>query len=343
MTMSTIAPEIVAFAKSVRDALSDLPAEEIDDLTEGLEADLAESLAEDLRRTLPDPVAYAAELRAAAGLPGRESSGAKRGVLDAMQELTERIATVSERNPAVASFVEFADAVRPVWWIVRAWAATWMLAAFFGMERSFAFEGAWWVVMVGLVIVSVQWGRGRWGFPSQRELVAVGNIVVAVALLPIFGAAYSWGGSGGDYDAGFEAGSDSGYGAATSPLSMMGQPVINVYAYDAAGQPLTGVQLFDQDGRPLDPFDTSPGDGRPCVDGEEMDCTSLFVPAQLVTGKSVYNVFPLDAIASALDENGQNAPAPGAAATALPAPFAQVPAVQAPSAPTPQPVATPNE
>jgi hypothetical protein len=343
MTTSTVAPEIVAFATRVRDALSDLPPDEVDDLTEGLEADLAESLAEDLRRTLPDPVAYAAELRTAAGLPGRDSSRAKRGLLEAMQRLTARIDSVSERNPAIASFVEFLDAVRPLWWIVRAWATTWMLAAFFGMERSFGFDGAWWVVMLGLMVLSVQWGRGQWTFPAQRELVAVGNIVVAVALVPIFGAAWSWGGIGGDYDDGFAAGSDSGYGAANSPLSMMGTPVTNVYAYDAAGQPLTSVQLFDQDGRPLDPFDVSPGDGRPCVDGEEMDCTSLFVPAQLVTGKSVYNVFPLDAIASALDADGQNAPAPGATPTPRPAPFAQVPAVQPSAAPTPQPVATPNE
>ncbi|MFC5679627.1 hypothetical protein [Aeromicrobium endophyticum] len=342
MTTSTVAPEIVAFASEVRAALSDLSREEVDDLTDGLEADLAESLAEDLRRTLPDPVAYAAELRTAAGLPGREPSDAKRGLLVAMQELTERIASVSERNPAIASLVEFADAVRPVWWIVRAWATTWMLAAFFGMERGFGFEGAWWVVMLGLTVLSIQWGRGRWGFPSQRELVTVGNIVVAVVIVPIFGAAWSWGGSGGDYEAGFDAGSDSGYGA-DSPLSMMGKPVTNVYAYDAAGQPLTGVQLFDQDGRPLDPFDVSSGDGRPCVDRDEVDCTSLFVPAQLVTGKSVYNVFPLAAIASALDEDAQNAPAPGAVATPLPAPFAVVPAVQPAAAPTPQPVAPLNE
>ena len=74
-----MAPEIVTFAEGVRAALADLPAEEVDDLTEGLEADLAESLAEDLRRTLPDPVAYAAELRLAAGLPGR-AAPARRGV-----------------------------------------------------------------------------------------------------------------------------------------------------------------------------------------------------------------------------------------------------------------------
>ena len=43
MTTSTVTPEIVEFAQGVRAALADLPAEEVDDLTEGLEADLAEA------------------------------------------------------------------------------------------------------------------------------------------------------------------------------------------------------------------------------------------------------------------------------------------------------------
>ena len=79
MTTSTVTPEIVEFAQGVRAALADLPAEEVDDLTEGLEADLAEAYAEDLQRELPDPAAYATELRAAAGLPMR-TKGAKSGV-----------------------------------------------------------------------------------------------------------------------------------------------------------------------------------------------------------------------------------------------------------------------
>ena len=50
MSTSTVTPEIRRFADGVRAALADLPADEVEDVTEGLEADLAESLAEDLRR-----------------------------------------------------------------------------------------------------------------------------------------------------------------------------------------------------------------------------------------------------------------------------------------------------
>jgi hypothetical protein len=341
MTTSTVAPEIVAFAKGVRAALSDLPPEEIDDLTEGLEADLAESLAEDRRRTLPDPVAYAAELRLAAGLPGRDPRVRATSHLAADWARTRsRLIETVHANPALTSAWSYAVSLRPAWWLVRAWVVTWLLAAMAGMQHSFWFDGVFWVVMPVLAVVSVQWGRGRWSFRSQRELVKVGNIAAAVVLLPVLWAAAS----SADHDA-YSEGYNSGVADASvdeppAGLSLTGKPVTNVFAYDSAGNPLAGVQLFDQDGRPLDPFGTSPGDGQPCVD-DESDCASMFVPTKLVTGKDVYNVFPLDVIASALDDEGEAAPTPGAVPTPPPAPFAQVPAVQ--PAATPEPVAPPNE
>ena len=62
---TTVPTEIASFAASVRAELADLPAEEVEELTEGLEADLAEAFREDLARELGDPSAYAAELRTA--------------------------------------------------------------------------------------------------------------------------------------------------------------------------------------------------------------------------------------------------------------------------------------
>lgn len=83
-------------------------------------------------------------------------------------------------------------------------------------------------------------------------------------------------------------------------------------------------------------YDSAGGDGQPCVDD---DCTSLFVPSQLATGKSVYNVFPLSSIKAITDEEiGDNEAAPGAVAAVPASPFALVLALQ-----PAQPVATPNE
>jgi hypothetical protein len=168
MTTSTVAPEIVAFAKGVRAALSDLPPEEVDDLTEGLEADLAESLAEDLRRTLPDPVAYAAELRTAAGVPPRKTE--RRGLAAelgrARDRARERLVAERDRNPAVASALDFVVTLRPAWWLVRAWVATWLLAWIFGVQDGWWFGGVFWIVLPVLALVSVQWGRDSWCSPA---------------------------------------------------------------------------------------------------------------------------------------------------------------------------------
>src|ERR1700709_2176140 len=57
------------FARAVRAALADLPADEVDDLTDGLEADLAERAADEESPDFGDPTDYANELRSAAGLP----------------------------------------------------------------------------------------------------------------------------------------------------------------------------------------------------------------------------------------------------------------------------------
>ena len=66
--------DVRAYVLAVRAWLGDLPADEVEDLTAGMEADLAERAAESggpLGGLLGQPEAYAAELRAAAGLPPR--------------------------------------------------------------------------------------------------------------------------------------------------------------------------------------------------------------------------------------------------------------------------------
>jgi hypothetical protein len=333
MTTSTVQPEIVRFAAGVRAALADLPAEEVDDLTEGLEADLAESLAEDLRRTLPDPVTYAAELRAAAGLPGAVSRkrGGGASLSDAWEEARTGLAAVISRNPGLEAAADFMTTLRPAWWIVRAWLATWLLAAFLGETRGFGFALPLWIPLLGALLVSVQWGRGRWQFAGLRGVTATGNVIAVLALIPVVASAQSWQES--VYD-------DEDYAYESPGLVFNGQQLTNIFAYDAAGNPLADVQLFDQDGHPLEPFGTEAGDV-PCGDG---DCSTVFVPSLLATGRSVYNVFPLKAAASTWDEVQQrDVPAPGATATAPTAPLAQVPAVQVPTPQPTQPVAAPNE
>lgn len=315
--------QIVTFAAGVRAALADLPAEEVDDLTEGLEADLAEAYAEDLQRELPDPLAYATELRSAAGLPVREPKRGPFGGLAAGWADTRRDLLVTIcRNPALASVLEFLAVLRPLWWVVRAWLATWLLAAFFGMERGYSVDGTWWIVLVAFVVISVQWGRGLWQANGVPGLIVVGNVVAAVALFPVLAAASDWGGSGnGAYDAGYSAGSDAVLDdPAVEGLSFDGHLLENIYAYDAKGRRLTNVQLFDVDGNPLDT-------------NRNGDVTQMIPdPATLETGAEAYNVYPLALTKMIWDENGQLVPEPTPDVDKTRAfrdgPFLKVPAVQ---------------
>lgn len=327
MTTSTVAPEIAKFAAAVRDALADLPEEERDELTDGLEADLSESLAEDLRRTLPDPIAYAAELRAAAGLPApARKRGTFAGLAQSGRDTLTDIGIAIRRNPALAGALDFLDAVRPIWWIGRAWVAAWLVSALLGGQPRYWFSSGWWIVFAAFVVISVQWGRGRWLSRGVPALIVIGNVIAVIAVLPIMAAADDGGSGYSEFDKGYSAGSDSVLNDPPAKgLLFNGQPLQNIYAYDAAGKPLHRVQLFDQSGHPLDAFSYKAGDGQPCGDD---GCTSLVELAKLETGQTALNVFPLALLrAHWSDAKGATVPVPGARAEEPTAPFLKVPAL----------------
>ena len=67
-----LADDVATYVREVQAELADLPKDDVDDLTGGMEADLSELAAEsggDLVGRLGSPKLYAAELRSAAGLP----------------------------------------------------------------------------------------------------------------------------------------------------------------------------------------------------------------------------------------------------------------------------------
>lgn len=342
MTTSTVTPEIAKFAQGVRAALADLPADEVDDLTDGLEADLAEAYAEDLQRELPDPSAYAAELRLAAGLPVRTKvkQGLFSGLGAGFSDTRRDIGIAIRGNPTLNGIAEFLVTLRPAWWVLRAWLATWLLAAFFGSEEGYWFNAVgWFFVLAAFVAVSVQWGRGEWRRRGASPFIAIGNVVAIVALLPVMAAADSWDdGSAGSFDEGYSAGSDSVLNdQSTEGLVLNGKTLENIYAYGADGKPLTNVQLFDQSGKPIDLFGHRADDGVPCAGGSD-ECSDLVQPGTLETGQTTYNLFPLGTIAAQWDDSkGESVPTPGAKVKYGPAPFVQVPAVMS----TPKAQSTP--
>lgn len=328
MTTSTITPEIASFAAAVRAALHDLPADERDELTDGLEADLAEAYAEDLARELPDPSEYATELRDAAGLPKVDDQ--RSGLISTLGVSVRRtkadLAGVVRRNPALAPVADFLVSIRPLWWVVRAWIAYWLIAAFIGFDAGFLpGDTVMWVVLLAFTVISVQWGRGRWVFRGVRPLIVVGNVIAAVLLVPVVAMADDW-----TTQISYPYYSDDGPVTGDSTgVYLDGSQVTNIFPYDSAGRLIKDVQLFDQDGRPLS---TSVPDAIVCAD-EQCDVEGLWAPRTLESGASVLNVFPLSMIAGIYGDEGLVAD-PNARPQERPAPLLKVPALEA--APTPQ-------
>lgn len=285
--MTTTTTTTSEFAAAVRAALADLPPDELDELTDGLEADLAERLDEapDAAAGLGDPLAYAEELRAAAGYPPRPARGHLGDTLPNLrtfpQELRRRWDLLLQRRPLVASLVAFFVALRPVWWVLRGLAVHILLASYIGYSGT----GLWWVG-VGLIVLSVQVGRGRmqrqsWARWVQRVVSAI--VIVASPFLAGWAAT----------QVNMAATSDSSYGGIYYPqgLSYDGLPIDNIFAYDAAGDPIDQVQLFRQDGEPLNVV--SPDHlGSPYIDAQD-GSGSMLVPSQDVPGRAGWNVFPL--------------------------------------------------
>ncbi len=232
------AEDVRAYVAAVRAWLADLPADEVEELTAGMEADLAERAAESggsLGVLLGQPEAYAAELRSAAGLPPRVDVVVPDAVRT--EPWTDRLER--EAHELVARHPWLRE-LRPTWWLLRGAVAGWALASLLGTGRVVLLPlvGAALSMWLGLVL------RRREQLPTgARAARAVGNALAVVLLLPTL--AYYTSASYGYTDAAvMEQPVPAG-------LALNGEQVSNVYAYDAAGHRVDDVRLFDQLGQPL--------------------------------------------------------------------------------------------
>ena len=257
---TSVRPEVATFLDRVRHALSDLDEEQRDELLDGLEADLSEQVAEG--GALPDPVAYAAELRAAAGLPRRKKSRVVEPVPlgPLLDRSRTRWATWMAHNEATRQAWTLLQALRPAWWVLRAWIAVTLLDQSVGgwevvsVMPTLGAPGVGPLVLAIAVVISTLIGLGRlWpGSGPDRStttrLVLLGmNVLAVVAPLTFTGA----GSHPYLYSPAARAMAVPVHSNQPARLQRGRDVVRNIYAYDAAGQPLHGVQLFDQKGRPV--------------------------------------------------------------------------------------------
>jgi hypothetical protein len=286
-TLSTD-PLIVSFAGAVRAELDDLSAEEIDDLTEGLEADLTDQAADAGAPALGDPVEYAAELRSAAGLPPRTTPVVSLWSFEPVTAWWSRVGSATERvihsNPAIASIARFLASLRPVWWIARGWGLFMGVQAVFlsrSIENAVPRDIIDLIVFVPLIVLSVQWGRGKWmPRPWLRVLRVLASITAILCMflfvvVTVESARYT--------DVVYEE---------PLGLSYNGNRITNIFAYGPDGEPLRDVRLFDQYGEPI-----SVVNGVESNQYQEMftlgDGAFALVPNYAAPDGAFWNIYPL--------------------------------------------------
>lgn len=253
--VTTADPRIAAYLAGVAAALDDLPRGDREDLLAEVEehlADLSHESAAPLSVRLGEPGQYAAELRASAGLPprGRTSRAAvTRGLVSARDALLA--------GPWAGPVTGFLTSLRPVWWVARGWLlVTGIFVAL--LHAHWSYRIPWvprlWSGPIGLLavlaaaVVSVMVGRHTWGGSARRVVVGV-NVVLALAALPVLSSladvAQSRAG---------QAGVTVRYYPQVPQQGVInhGDPVRNIYPYDANGHLLTDIRLYDDLGRPLD-------------------------------------------------------------------------------------------
>lgn len=237
MSTAPAESQISDYLGRVRAALADLPADARDELLEDLPDHLTEVLAEDagtLTERLGEPEAYAAELRAAAGMA---AAAAPDGVARRrLRAATERLDASVGPALGYRRASELLAQLRPGWWVLRGYFAGLLAyAMIFGspplLPPANLAALVWLILVLGAVAGSIRLGRVNLR-PTGRAVLAVATVfllVFAVAALNFNRQQFEPAASTVDrYDG-----------------------VIDVYPYDANGRPLQGVHLYDQNGVPI--------------------------------------------------------------------------------------------
>ncbi len=291
---TAVPAEITEYVDAVRARLVDLDGDEIDDLTDDLHSHLAEIRAESdepFEEILGPPEQFADELRQSAGLLDAPASGMSLGsfhrAADAASARIKRLLAPLAAHGWARAVADFLPELRPAWWVARGYLLTLVLAlmtggrlATFLLIPSIAGSTiAGFLVMVGLIIASIRFGRRRidagWG-RAVSVVTAVLAAWVAVILFDQLSSSYL-----------VTSYSEPVPIAFDETFTQPGSPV-NIYAVLPDGTPIDQVLLYDETGEPLDlvanGYSTkldSEFEAQLAVDGTGRSVTSLY-PRQLL-------------------------------------------------------------
>ncbi len=256
--------EVLAYARDVRAALADVPADRLAEVLDDLEEHLVEVAregGEPLTVRLGPPAEYAAELRRAAGLPASTGSIGSTGSAGSTwrADLDENLDRLRASRPFVAVRT-FLPELRPAWWVLRAWAPMVAVDVIFFDRSSFPVPSLFLSPVVGLVVTgaAITWSVRR-GLRARQDpelgdprlAVVVNGALAVLTLVALFAVADQPEAQAYDYP---------GPGP-TTLTHEDGAPITNIHPYSSTGEPLTGVLLYDQDGRPIDNLSEYSPDG----------------------------------------------------------------------------------
>jgi hypothetical protein len=244
-TATGLPPNVAAYLAALRAELSDLAADERDDLLAEVEPSLLEAAAdgdEPIAGRLGAPADFAADLRASAGLPPKPAARAA-GMTRRLRELAASPRARRARN--------IARELAPVWWAVRAYVAAGLTAILLGIDWSvqhpalprFGSAAGTALVLALALAGSFALGlrhRDAHGGP-RRALIAL-NAILLVAAVPVLHRATDAPARVIYTDA---VPADAG-------LTYDGVAIENVFPYDRKGRLLHDVRLYDQLGRPVE-------------------------------------------------------------------------------------------
>jgi hypothetical protein len=294
--------EVLAFAREVRAALADVPAERSAELLDDLEEHLAEVALEGdepLATRLGPPAEYAAELRRSAGLAEdvpQVRDGWRRGLAQRLDRL--------HASPPVVAVAEFLPELRPAWWVVRAWAPLLAVDAIFFGSDSFPVASFGLGPFIGLVLTAaaVAWSVRR-GLRARRDpslgnprLAVLANGALALLAVVALFAVADRPDSAIAYDYG-----DPG------PRTLEhedGSPITNIVPFSSTGEPLSGVLLYDQDGRPIDNL------AEYTADGDQIERVPSDPPAPANAFPQAQQVLTYDQFGNPVWQAPTTAPAP---------------------------------